>query len=272
MGISALKRKTQIKDVLKSKKNVFVNDLVEKLEVSEVTIRRDLMQLEKEGYLLRTYGGAVKVENGISLQYFFQEKAKRQMQEKLAIAIKAVSFIEEGDTIFLNSGTTTRELAKALRDRPDKLENITLVTSCVPVLWEVGSLENLKLIVLGGIFRPKLLDLCGPQAERDIQQYNLDKAFLGVDGISAEKGLSATDSYTAHLEGAAINSSRKVFVLADYSKVGKNSLISYADVSQIDMLITDSRVSKDELVLLSNAGVEVEVVDIKKMKNLRHKT
>lgn len=147
MGINSIKRKDKIKDLLSRKGRVLVSELISALDVSEVSIRRYLEELEKENFLLRTYGGAVKKENGISAEFFFGEKEKKNLAEKKAIAKVAYDLINSGETIFLDTGTTTLEISKLLV-RSGKTP--VVVTNSLPVVSEISKVEGIKVSFLAG--------------------------------------------------------------------------------------------------------------------------
>jgi len=262
MSVNSLRRKEELRELLSQENQLTVAKITQTFGVSEATARRDLSELEKEGYLVRTYGGAVKSESNISFEYFFTEKQKKNILEKKLIAQEAVEMIKEGETIFIDSGSTTWQMAKILRASPNKLNKITIISNSLAVAGELSRLENLSLILLGGIFRPKLADVCGRQAEDNLRQYFVDKAFLGVDGISAERGLTTTDFLSANLEKEVIKCSKQVIALADNTKVGRSSLLSYVDINRINILITDDKTDKTELNAIRDSGTKVLVVKV----------
>ena len=259
MGLNSRKRKEKLKNIISGRNELTVGEITRRFRVSEATARRDLAELEKQGYITRTYGGAVSQQGKISFEYFFREKRKKNVREKKLIAGKAVQMIKEGDTVFIDSGSTTWLMAKALCTTPKRLKDITILTNSLAVCWELGILESLKLILLGGTVRMKLADVCGMQAQANMQKYSVDKAFLGVDGISAEKGLTTTDSQTANIEKQVISNSKEVIVLADNTKVGRISFISYADIREVSVLVTDDKADNKEIKRLRNSGLDVIV-------------
>ena len=257
MGINSIKRKDKIKDVLNRCDSVSVSELVPMLGVSEVTVRRYLEELEKGKFLLRTYGGAVKQEKDISTEFFFGEKAKKNLAEKKAIAKKAVALINNGETIFLDTGTTTLEISKLLAKSG---KTLVVVTNSLPVISKLSKSVNIKVFVLGGFLRRELMDFSGYFLSEEIANFTFEQSFLGVDGISADKGLTATDTVTAEIDEAVMSRSRTINILADFSKIGKVSLIPFGNIKEKKSekrLITDSRADKKELARIKKTGIKI---------------
>jgi DeoR/GlpR family transcriptional regulator of sugar metabolism len=266
MGINSIKRKDKIKELLSREKQVSVSELVSLFHVSEVSVRRYLEELEKENFLFRTYGGAVKRENGISAEFFFGEKEKKNLAEKKAIAKAAYDLINSGETIFLDTGTTTLEISRLLLQSG---KNLLVVTTSLPVVSELSRTDDLKVFVLGGFLRKELMDFSGPFSGEEIARLAFDQVFLGVDGISGDKGLTTTDTVTAGMEESVMKKTRVVNVVADFSKIGKESLISYGNIKGKNIfkrLITDSRADRKELEKIKKAGFEVKIAQLEEDK------
>ena len=240
MGINSIKRKEMIRVAVAGCGEVSVPKLVKRLGVSEVTVRRYLEELEKEGVLTRTYGGAVKTEARISPEFLFTEKSRRNPAEKKAIARAAVNLVREGETIFLDSGTTPLELCRLLKESRLRL---TIATTSLPVAFELSPVDKIKVLLLGGFLRRDLFDFFGPFSQKELSRLTFNQVFLGVDGISGQEGLTTTDSITALLEETVIERSQKINILADHSKIGHVALIPYGNIQGITKtkrLITDS--------------------------------
>ncbi len=262
MGVNAVKRKNGIVSLLEQSGEVSVSQLVEAFKVSEVTIRRDLEALEVKGFLLRTYGGAVRKEEGaIGGEFVFGEKEKRHTSEKKAIAKAAFESIRPGETIFLDSGTTTLEIAHLIKSAEIDL---TVVTNSLPVVSELVNAENVNIFLLGGFLRKKLYDFNGPFLPDELKNLSFGRAFLGVDGIAGKSGLTTTDQFTAGLEEAVMESAHEIFIVADSSKVGKISLISYGKDIPPGIpitLITDSKAPDGELEEIKKMGFKVKITE-----------
>lgn len=257
MGLQSLTRKEIIKDVIEKSGRVTVSELVRKFGVSEVTVRRYLKELEREKILVRTYGGAVRKEITVPPAFFFQEKAKLHIPEKQAIAKAALKLVQAGETVFLDTGTTTLEIARLLAETNHRL---TVVTNSLPVATVLVPGPSLRVFLLGGFLRKELLDFTGPFFKEEIEKLTFNQAFLGVDGISGSAGLTTTDPETARFEEAVMERSRAVNIVADSSKIGKVSLISYGNMKTRKIpkrLITDSGANKGEIAKLRSIGFEV---------------
>lgn len=262
MGVNSIKRKEMIRSAVANRGEVSVPELVKRLGVSEVTIRRYLEELEKEGVLTRAYGGAVKIEARISPEFLFTEKSQHNLAEKKAIARAAVNLVQEGETIFLDSGTTPLELSHSLKENQCR---ITVATTSLPVASELASVDKVKILLLGGFLRRELFDFFGPFSREELSRLTFNQAFLGVDGISGQEGLTTTDSITALIEETVIKKSQKINILADHSKIGRVALVPYGNIQGITKtkrLITDSGAAPKELNKLKKMGLEVIVVKV----------
>lgn len=247
MGISSIQRKKAIRELIAKKGDITVAEIVSLLGVSEVTGRKYLEELEDEKFLLRTYGGAVLNQPSFSGEFFFGEKAKKNIQAKRAIAKKAFSLITENETIFLDTGTTIFELSRLIKNSGKKL---VVATNSLSAVSELSQSSCIKLFVLGGFLRRELMDFSGTFIREEISHLNFNQAFLGIDGLSSEQGLTTTDIVTAGIEEAVMQKSQTINILADFSKIGRISLIPYGKLeigSKKKKLITDAAADKKEL-------------------------
>ncbi|HNQ34947.1 MAG TPA: DeoR/GlpR family DNA-binding transcription regulator [bacterium] len=252
MGIGQLRRTDLIRRALEEENLVSVAALVRRTGASTATIRRDLERLEKTGFLVRTYGGAVRQD--IPDEFLFPRKAERNRAAKAAIARRALALLKEGDTIFLDSGTTAREMARLI-GRTDR--TFTVVTNSLPAAGELQRNQSLKIFLLGGFLRRELLDFFSPAVLAELEKFHLNKAFLGIDGLTAADGLTTTDVDSARIEETAMRISQVVVVLADRSKIGRTTLIPYGTLKKIDCLITDRGADPRELSRLRRAGLKI---------------
>ena len=233
---------------------VSVNDLSESLGVSSVTIRNDLEQLEKKNMLLRARGGAMKIsQTHVGLDYPLSDKQKKHLPEKKEIGKKAIDLIEEGNTIILDSGSTTYEIAKNL----GKFEELTVITNAINVASLLAEQKNINVIVPGGTLRKNSLSLVGILAEKGFKNYFCDQLFLGVDGFDTGYGLSTPNIEEAHLNQIMIEMSKKVIVVADSSKFNRRGFAFIAPVTKIHTLITDKGIPAEERSKLEALGIEV---------------
>ena len=255
MGLKFAERKKMIMDVLNAESKVEVVKLADELEVSEVTIRRDLLIMEEQGLLAKTYGGAVKLEQTL-LETMYRGKINKMSEEKEAIGIYAAGLVQSGDVIFLDAGTTTLQIARSLKSR----SNITVVTNSILVMLDLRISRNISTILLGGNCRVGSFDLSGPLAEKGIESFRADKALLGTDGMSVDGGVTTGDIYTAKMTELMCRLASEVIVVTDHTKIGKNSFSKYVDIKDIDKLITDKNAKKTYLEKVRKIGVEVITV------------
>jgi DeoR/GlpR family transcriptional regulator of sugar metabolism len=210
-------------------------ELAEEFRVSEMTIRRDVETLEGEGLARRVRGGAISVTSR-SYEPPFGIRATTAAAAKTAIGVAAARLVNDGDTIIIDVGTTTLELARALRGR----QGITVVTAALPVAIELGNEPGLRVVVTGGQVRPGELSLTGGMAEDAFTTMNCDVAFIGVAGVCVTPGLTEYNPDDARVKRAAIGAARRTIVLADASKLGKIAFATVAPLSLVDALVTDA--------------------------------
>lgn len=245
-------RRVMILDKLDQTGQVDVTALSEELRVSEVTIRNDLNKLEEKKMLIRSRGGAFKIDR-VGIDFNISDKNKRFFQEKSRIGKKAAELIEEGDTIILDSGSTTVEITRHL----SQFSNLTIITNALNVVIALAEVKNLNVIIPGGILRKNSLSLVGSTAEENFKNYFCDKLFLAVDGFNIIHGLSTPNVEEAHLNRTMISIAKKVIVVADSSKFLKRSFAVIAAVSEVDIVVTDSGIDPKDQKELENAGVQV---------------
>lgn len=218
-----------IMDELKKIGIVKVSDLVEKLNTSESTIRRDLSYLESLNYIKRVHGGAVLTKNK-NIEQSYNDKKSQNLFEKDTIAKYAASLIENGDSIYIDSGTTTYEMIKYINN-----ENIVVVTnglSHVDALIE----RNINCYILGGKIKNKTKAVVGYEALNYLQKYRFDKCFIGTNGIHINQGFTTPDPEEASIKEKAIEFSKEAFVITDESKFGEVSFVKFADIDRATII------------------------------------
>jgi DeoR family fructose operon transcriptional repressor len=248
----AEERHAQILNMLQQKSKLYVADLCAHFGVSPATIRNDLRELENSRMLKRTHGGAIPLEKAA-----FEPTTSKRVgngEKKHRIAAYAAELVEEGDTIALDAGTTTMELAKLLSQRRD----ITVVTNDVRIAAYLEGNPQLTVVLIGGILRHGLGCAVGPLATAAISQLSVDKAFLGANAFSFEKGFTTPDLQQAEVKKALIRSAAETIVLCDSSKFGKASFVKFASAGEVDRLITDSDISPNAAQSLEEMGEELE--------------
>lgn len=251
---STVVRRAKILEELDFAGKVTVKDLSSNLNISTVTIRNDLAHLEKQYMLIRARGGAIKANFfRMGTDPSISDKQKEFLKEKQMIAKAAVKLIEEGDTIVLDSGTTTTEIAKNL----GHFENLTIVTNALNIAIILSEHKDFNIYVPGGILRKKSLSLVGALAGESIKKFYCDKLFLGADGFDTLHGLSTPNTEEAHLNALMIGIAKKVITVADSRKFHRKRFAFVADLSKIHVVITDSGISEEDKARLKNMGIEV---------------
>ena len=251
-------RRQQILNLLEEIGTLNVGDLADRFAVSVVTIRKDLDELESEGFLQRTFGGAVFSHRSRFNRSFF-ERVQIHRQEKRAIAAAALEYIKDGDTIILDAGTTTLALAQLLKEQ---VKSAFIITCSVPVALELSS-AGYDILLLGGLVRNKSLALLGRETLTILDRYSADKAFLGSSGFTAEKGHSTPNPDDAQIKEAIMRVSDETYVLVDSSKYGHNCLTSFTRLCDVELTITDSHLSSSKAKTLEAAGATLRIADIR---------
>lgn len=249
-------RREKILELIREDGHAKVLDLSRLFKVTEVTIRQDLERLEKEGFIKREHGGAVLTNMDTGVKNITLQNQKN-MPEKVAIAQKAVSFIENGDTIILDSGSTTTEIAKQLID----FQNITVITNALNIALILGAHPNINLVVTGGEFKAPTLSLTGQKAADFFYNLNVDKLFLATAGITLKSGLTYPSISDICVKRAMIESANEVYLVADSSKIGINSFASLGALSLINLLITDSNISKENQDMLKANDIAYTIAE-----------
>jgi DeoR family transcriptional regulator of aga operon len=247
-------RLAAILEQLASDGAVDVADLAGRFEASVATVRRDLQLLEEQRMLNRTHGGAVArdVLYELPLRY----KAARHQIEKKRIAAEAASRVADGVVIGFTGGTTTTEVSRRIVDR----RGITVVTNALNIAGELAIRADVKLVVTGGTARSESYELVGPVAEQALERLNLDIAFVGVDGIAVDAGLTTHHEVEAHTNRSMIDQARRVVVVTDSSKLGRVAFAQICRIDRVDELITDDGAAAEVIRDLRDAGIAVTVV------------
>jgi len=249
-------RREKILELIREDGHAKVLDLSRIFKVTEVTIRQDLERLEKEGLIRREHGGAILMDIDMGVKNITLQNQKN-MPEKMAIAQKAVSFIENGDTIILDSGSTTTEIAKLIVD----FQNITVITNALNIAFILGAHPHINLVVTGGEFKAPTLSLTGQKAADFFYNLNVDKLFLATAGITLKSGLTYPSISDICVKRAMIESANEVFLVADSSKIGVNSFASLGALSLISLLITDSKISKENKEMLKSNDIDYTIAE-----------
>ena len=230
---------------------VGVEALAELLGVSTATIRRDLARLADQGVITRSHGGAMRADAGLEVPISYRRGTA--VAEKRRIAAAAATLIGEGAIVGITGGTTTIEVARALAP----VRRLTVVTNALNVGMQLARYRNIRLVLTGGVCRTASFELSGPIAESTLSGYNLDVAFVGVDGIDVDAGCTTHDDAEARANAALVQRSRRTVIVADSSKIGRVTFASICPLDLVDQLITDNEADPQAVSRLETAGLRV---------------
>ena len=250
-------RRQRILTALHRRPAIRVTELSRALQVSTASIRRDLANLERAGLLKRTHGGAVTPRLA-ALEPSLAEKEDRYQAEKVAIAAVAMGFIEEGDTIFLDAGSTTRQIARELRHR----RGVIVVTNALNIAWELASSDH-EIVLTGGQLRRGILSQVGPLAEQTIASLHVDKLFLAANGVDVEKGVTTPSLIEAQAKRAMVARATRVILVADRTKFGRVTFSRICGVEQIHDVVTDDRLPAATATAIGQLGVKLHLASTK---------
>jgi DeoR family transcriptional regulator of aga operon len=254
-GLLVGERRRRICELLRVEGSVRVDALAARFGTSEVTIRADLTLLESDGALTRTHGGALSLPEG---DQPLNVKQLQHHAEKLRIAEAAARLIRDGETIILDSGTTTAEIARRIRAL--ELKSINVITNALNIAALLIDIPSVRLIMPGGILRRESNSLSGPMAEAALGTLTADRLYLGADGVDPQIGVMTPHVGEAELNAKMIAMSRQVVVVADSSKFTRRNISLIARVEQLHMLITDRDAPAEAIDQLRQRGVEVRLV------------
>jgi len=248
----ANQRRDKILELLKEDGSAKVMDLSRLFKVSEVTIRQDLEKLEKDGLVLREHGGAFikNIEDQVrTISLTHQDN----LDKKELIAGKCLEYIESGDTIILDSGSTTTEIAKKLKG----LKNLTVITNALNIALMLGAEPGIEVIMTGGEFKPPTLSLTGQKAADFFKGINVQKLFLATAGISLKSGLTYPSISDIVVKKAMIEAAETTYLVADSTKIGKSAFASLGALSLIDYIITDGGIEEKHKQVFKDNEIEL---------------
>lgn len=258
--MSSLQRQSQIVEILQQKGKISIPDMCKMFGISDMTARRDLNEMDRLGLLRRIHGGAV-ANLGRSYEPPYQMRSTKNQSAKIHIGSKAAELIYDGDSIALDVGTTTLEIVKGLKGK----RNLTIVTNSLQIANVVVdnlSLEiNVRLILTGGVVRPQELSMIGNMSERSYQEFHVDKAFIGIGGISLEDGLTEYNIEDARIKRILFSTAREKIIVADGSKFGVTTFASVAPLKSVDRIVTDPTAPIEILEKIRDMDIEVLVTN-----------
>ncbi|HZG77728.1 MAG TPA: DeoR/GlpR family DNA-binding transcription regulator [Paenibacillus sp.] len=252
----AEERKMEIVQLVQERGKVLVPDLIAHFQVSPATIRNDLRDLEANGLIKRTHGGAIPPDTlKVGFELDNHNKTIKNHKQKQAVARKAAELIEDGDIVILDTGTTTYELAKLLRDK----RNVTAIVNDIEIARCLEDFDGVQVVVIGGTLRKKFHCTIGPFAANLLSELNVDKVFLGTNGFSLQKGCTTPDINQAEIKRIMVNISSQVIVLCDSSKIGTNSFVQFASPEHIDVFLTDDGIKPNQIEEFAEHGLDLRI-------------
>lgn len=257
--LTAMERRSLIAQMVMENGVVFLTELVEKFQITETSIRRDLTILEDAGRLKRIHGGAVSASGNIRSDSFI-EKMQLHNAAKQRIGKAAADMIRPHDVLLLDSGTTTLEIVKQIHPELRQGTSITLVTNSLPISQEVLVWPSPNLIVLGGIYLPDYQATAGPQTLQQLNELTADCVFLGTDGLTLTGGVTTANILMAEVDRLMVDRSRKAVLVTDSSKFGRIGFVPAAALNRFQMIITDTDAPEDLVASIRELGVEVLLV------------
>jgi DeoR/GlpR family transcriptional regulator of sugar metabolism len=247
-------RKRIIVELIENNDQVQIAELAELFKVSEMTIRRDLEELDQQGVIQRIHGGAVNLDQtNKKIEPPIIKRTNEQLEEKQQIAKKVASLVNDGELIFLGSGTTTLAIAEELKERVQ----LTVLTNAITIINSLIPAEHITLIVLGGFLRRSEMSMIGHFTEAALANLKADKVIIGIRGIDVEHGLTSDNLQELITDQAIMNMSENLIVAADHTKFGHVAAIKTAPITRATKIVTDSQVPDAILNSIEDIGVEV---------------
>lgn len=250
-----VERRTEITNYLKEHGKVVVEELAEKLNVSTMTIRRDLQILEEEGFVTRTYGGAV-LKAQLIKEIPYQEKASINIESKIKIAKYASSLVEAGHTIILDSGTTNMEVAKQIVH----IEDLKVITNDVMIAAFLHPYENIKVFCCGGAIQRNTGTILGSYAREFFQDIFADIIFIGASAVDIKYGITTPSIEKAKLKQWMLRAADKKILLTDSSKFGKKSFARVCAIDDLDLIISDVELDNEVIMLLKEKNLSLDLI------------
>ncbi|MBS3762939.1 MAG: DeoR/GlpR transcriptional regulator [Planctomycetes bacterium] len=250
--MTAARRKQRILEMTGQGQECSVHELADQFDVSEMTVRRDLADLADQGRIVRTHGGAAPA-SGVMFEFRFLNRVHENRSEKDEIARVAGEMVNDGDTVILDSGTTTLILSETLRAK----KNLSIVTTSLPVASKLQYCDNIDVVLLGGRLRHDVPDLMGALTLRNLQEVRADTAFIGADAIDEDGVVYNKSIELAHLLQTMSEAAEQVYIVADSSKLHGTALAKIGTLTEWSGLITDNSASEKMLQRLRKNGVDL---------------
>ncbi len=252
MGMLKIKRIQQIQEYVFEHQSVSLDELVTVFGVSKTTVRRDIQRLINDGIIKKVYGGVAI--NHAELKSFNERKTRNQFQKHL-IAKTAANYVENGDVIFIDSGTTTLEMITFLKNK-----QVTIITNNLDIIVQALPFENLNVISTGGLLERNTKSFSTYNKPNSLKKYNFDKVFMASTGVSISKGVTNSSPIESAIKEAVIKRNAEVFLLVDHTKLDKYAMGTYCGLEEIDYLITDDVLDKSYQHYATENNIELVIV------------
>lgn len=247
-------RREKLKHMIEQAQEISISDISAQFDVSGVTLRNDLIYLERKGLCKRLFGKVVASgdSGAITLDYNYQ----KHQEQKERIGKYAASLIKPGNAVFFYAGTTTQQVARFV----DPELNFIAVTNSLYIAFELRKCRKAHIILLGGTMNQDICATFGAQTIQQIREYNIDKLFISVDGVDAKMGITNASPFESEINQITMECAKEIIVVADFSKVGHVSFVQMGAVDQVNMLVTDSGADPTAVAQLRECGVDVKTV------------
>jgi DeoR/GlpR family transcriptional regulator of sugar metabolism len=253
IGVLPVDRRHRILERVSEQQSIHIGELAQEFGVSEMTIRRDVARLERDGFLRRTYGGATAHVTR-SLELAFNARALQHTGPKRLIGMAAAELVRDAATMFVGIGTTTEQFAQFLPGRRD----LTVITGSVPIASLLGT-RSPRVVILGGTVRRDELSCIGPVAAATVRRYHADVAVLGAAGLTVRHGVTELNDDEAEIQRLMVEHSDSLVMVADGTKLGFTAPVQVIDAERIDTLVTDEGAPPEEVSALQALGVHVSI-------------
>lgn len=250
-------RRARICALIAENGRVSVDELTSLFNVSKVTVRSDLERLERDGVLRRTHGGAVALATDISrADPDFYERERIMLEEKGRIGEAGAALVQDGMTVLFDASTTALQVARRIKDR----RSLTVLTNCLPLAMEVGDAAGINTLILGGNVRTSSWAVIGPWLHQQLDQVNVDLAFMGCKGISVQAGLTDVNTFLIDAKRAMVEMAQRVVVVADHTKLGLVAFAAFAQVRDVELIISGIEAPESEVDNVRLQGTRVLLV------------
>lgn len=247
----AIERRKEILEKLQAEHRVVVSELSQSYGVSEETIRRDLEKLENEGYAIKSYGGAVINENA-NMDFSFNVRKNRNIVGKQQIAKLISQMVHDGDSLMLDASSTAVYIARALKEK----KNLIVITNSIEIIMELLDMTDWDVLSTGGASRVSSCALVGPQTDKMLKSYRVDKAFISCKGFDLDAGFTDSDELHANNKKTMLESAKEKVLCVDSSKFGEAAFVSIGTLADVNTVVTDKKPEDKWLRAFQAAGVE----------------